>query len=79
MKVYLQFDIPEENDEYQDAMEGSNHRIKFEQIWDKLFRPRHKHGYSNEKIQKLLANKQCQKLMDELELVFKQIAEGQGD
>ena len=46
-KVILEFNLPEEREAFEDATKGSEYKWALEDIWDKVFRPRHKHGYND--------------------------------
>lgn len=73
MKATLEFNLPEEIEEYQDAMNGTKYKIQIDDVWNKIFRPRHKHGYKNEEINNLLESDEAQKLMDLLEEIYLEI------
>ena len=45
MKATLEFDLPQEQDEFEAAVGGQIAREKLDAIWDVLFRPALKHGY----------------------------------
>jgi len=66
MKAYLKFDLPEDSEEYTDAVNGSKYRGQLDAVWDTLFRPYWKHGFNNQTLNKLLEEEKCQLLMDEL-------------
>lgn len=53
-KGKLEFDLPEEREEFEDACKGSTYRYQIEEIWQRVFRPHHKHGYSDSDFQKLI-------------------------
>ena len=46
MKATLSFNLPEEQEEFENAVNGSKYKWKMDDIWDKVFRPAFKHGYS---------------------------------
>lgn len=73
MKVTLEFNLPEDDEEFMMAKNGSIYQAQIEDIWYKVFRPRHKHGYSSEEINKLLEDPKCEKLMDLLEEIYKEV------
>lgn len=64
----MSFRLPEENEAYNDAKNGTKSAIIIEQTWQKLFRPYLKHGYNDEELNKLLQSKNgkliIEKLMD---------------
>ena len=70
MKVTIEFQLPEETEEHLDALKGSIYKYKLEGVWDKLFRPRHKHGYQNERLNTLLKSKQVNEAFDILEQMY---------
>lgn len=73
MKAKLEFDLPEEREEHEDALKGTKYRSQLDDIWDKMFRPRHKHGYNDEKINAIVQSPEGEKLMDYLEEIYKEI------
>lgn len=73
MKVTLEYNLPEEHEEYALAMEGARNKGKLEDLWEQIFRPRHKHGYPNQELHKLINSKNGNKLMDLLEEIYKGI------
>lgn len=48
MKAILQFDLPEETVEHQDALNGTKYKCIIDDIWNEVFRPAMKHGYGTE-------------------------------
>ena len=70
MKVTLEFDSFENAEELEDAMNGSRYKLTLEEMWDKIFRPRHKHGYNDPELNKLLESEECSQLMDKLEKLY---------
>lgn len=72
-KVILQYNLPEEREELKDAQNGTRNQIKLDDIWEQIFRPRHKHGYSDEELTKLVNTKTGEKIMDKLEEIYRQI------
>lgn len=47
---------------------------KWESVWEYLFRPRHKHGYADNRINQLLESDECNELMERLEQIYKDIS-----
>lgn len=45
MKATLTFNLPEDREEFNNALEGCKSKAVIEEIWNKVFRPAHKHGY----------------------------------
>ena len=73
MKVTLEFDGHEEREDYEDALNGSKYKSQVEDVWQHLFRPRHKHGYNDAELNTLLENDCCDKLMDKLEEIYQRM------
>ncbi len=57
MKGILTFNLPQEDEEFQTAQNGIKYKVALEEVWERVFRPLHKHGYGNEKLQKLVDSK----------------------
>ena len=49
----LKFKLPEESEEYRSARLGSKYQIALERIFNEVFRPARKHGYSDKELQTL--------------------------
>lgn len=73
MKAKLEFDLPEEREEHEDALNGTKYKLQLEDIWNKMFRPRHKHGYDDQQINDIVQRPEGEKLMDYLEEIYKEI------
>jgi len=54
MKATLEFNLPEEQEEFEMAQRASEYKDTLEQIWLRVFRPYQKHGYENEELNKLI-------------------------
>jgi hypothetical protein len=54
MKASLNFDLPEEKEAFEAALNGEKALIALHEIRQKIFRPARKSGYSNRKIEELL-------------------------
>ena len=54
MKGTLTFNLPEERDEFETAVNADNYRLALFEISQKVFRPARKHGYPVGLIQELL-------------------------
>jgi hypothetical protein len=50
----LEFNLPEEFDEFQDAQNASKYKCAVEDIYQQVFRPAFKHGYPDEVLQKMV-------------------------
>jgi len=46
-KITMEFNLPEEQQQFDDALNGTKYCIQLEEIWNKVFRPSRKHGYNN--------------------------------
>ena len=44
MKAILNYNLPEEREEFETALNGWKYKLTLDEMWDVLFRPRHKHG-----------------------------------
>ena len=54
MKATLTFTLPDDESEFQAAVDGPKYRAALWEISQRIFRPARKHGYSNTRIQSLL-------------------------
>lgn len=74
-KLKLEFDYYEEKEEFEDALNGTKHRLIIDEIWQEVFRPYYKHGYSNEQIENLIIENEevVEKLMDYLSARYHQV------
>lgn len=68
----LIFRLPEESEAFLDAQRASAYKAAIEDIYQKVFRPMHKHGYVDEKLQSLIeSNEDVREAIDKLrELYF---------
>jgi hypothetical protein len=76
MKGILQFDLPEEKEDFEDAQKAWKYKHTLDQVWEKLFRPAHKHGYSDAELDKLSKTKTGRKLLDKLEEEYRLLMRG---
>ena len=83
MRGVLKFSLPEESEEFEAASKGSYYKSQVDEVWNVFFRPRHKHGYKNARINSLLGMdtakendtsemKACNELLDLLEVLYKE-------
>ena len=72
-KLTLTFTLPEEKNEALVAQHAYAYKHAFEQVWEELFRKRHKHGYGDPAIDKLVDTPHGRELMDKLEELYRQI------
>lgn len=88
-KITMQWDLSKDDsqEEVDDAMNGSKYKDMLDEMWQQLFRPRHKHGYADTGINDLVglqveeeqeteAQKACNALMDKLEVIYHDIMNG---
>lgn len=54
MKATIEFNLPEESEVFESAIRATDYKLALWDISQEIFRPARKHGYSDEKIQKLL-------------------------
>ena len=73
MKVTLKFELPAENDEYQDAINGQKNSIILDEIWNRVFRPYYKHGYADTKLNTLLATKVGAEVLEKLQAIYQEV------
>ena len=55
MKAILEFNLPEDEEEYEITSKATNMSSALFEIKQEIFRPARKHGYSDPEITKLLA------------------------
>lgn len=53
-KASLHFNLPEEREEFETAVKAGDYKLALWEISQEIFRPARKHGYADQKIQKLL-------------------------
>lgn len=53
-KASIHFNLPEESQDFHDAVHAVDYKLALWEISQEIFRPARKHGYPDEKIQKLL-------------------------
>ena len=87
MKATLSFNLPEERDEFETAVNAGKYKAALWEISQRVFRPARKHGYSNPHIQKLLDTADTDdmyevavgtELVSELEKLFYEILQEEG-
>jgi len=54
MKATLSFNLPEERDEFETAVNAGKYRAALQEIAQSVFRPARKHGYADARIQTLV-------------------------
>ena len=70
MKGTLIFNLPAEQEDFEMAQKGWKYKAVLDEIWHNVWRPRHKHGYSEYRINELLEDPKCQELVDILEKLY---------
>jgi hypothetical protein len=73
MKATLEFSLPEDQDEFKNAVDGWKYKSAMDDVWDELFRPRWKHGYSDQTLEDLRKNESVETAIDMLEKMYKEI------
>lgn len=64
--VILAFDRYKEEYELEAALNGGKYKCAVEEIWQEVFRPRHKHGYKNIRLNELIENEQTSNIVEEV-------------
>jgi len=72
-KATLSFSIPEEQDDFNDAMNGWRYKNQIDEIWNTVFRPYYKHGYSDQELNKLLSSPEGGIIIDKLAELYRQV------
>jgi hypothetical protein len=72
-KVTLTYQLPEEREEFELAVNGAKASVKLEDIWNEVFRPHLKHGYSNPELQRLAESKNGRRMMELLIELYNQV------
>lgn len=54
MEGVLKFNLPEEQEDFKDAINGSDWHLKFDEVWEQCFRPYYNHGYSDTRLAALV-------------------------
>jgi len=53
-KAILEFNLPEETEEFECSQNGWKYKNQVEEIWLQVFRPYRKHGYNNKELNKVI-------------------------
>lgn len=56
MKVALEFQLPEEREEYENALNGRRYKSKLIDVGECVFRPARKHGYPDPDLNLFIKN-----------------------
>lgn len=72
MKVIMEFQLPDEQEEFNTASKGADYKLALWDVAQEVFRPARKHGYSEARINDALAlcNEHGEDLIGELEKKF---------
>lgn len=75
MKAILEFTLPEEREEYEDAVNGSKYRYQLNEVWEKVFRPFYKYGYEDEKLNEIFERfgEDSYELIDRLSEIYRSV------
>ena len=82
MKAQLTFELPEDREEFDNAINGSKHKDMIDDIWNLIFRPYQKYGYNSPRINELLgfdaeipteSQRDCLELLHRLEAIYRDI------
>lgn len=71
MKATLEYNLPEEMEQYESSINGAKYKYMVEAIWQNVFRPYHKHGYSDVELNNLLDSECGKYIMNTLEEYYK--------
>jgi len=71
MKAKFEFTLPEENEEFLDAFNGSKYKYVIEEIWNEVFRKNRKHGYNNPKLD----SDEAYEIIEELIKIYLEVTE----
>ncbi len=66
MKAILEFELPEERDEFETAARAASVALALDMVWQRLFRPFSKHGYPEGPIAEALKEADCAALIEAL-------------
>lgn len=73
MKAKLIFTLPEEYEDFEHARKGSSYRDKLDDIWNDIFRPHFKHGYSDPELHAFSESELGGKIMTKLADMYHEI------
>lgn len=66
MKAILEFNLPEDREEYESCIKGQEYYNRIENIWEVCFRPYWKYGFQDKKMNDILETEDGQYLMEKL-------------
>ena len=76
MKAILEFDLPDEKEEFNQATKAGHLVSALDEVKEKIFRPARKHGYNDPTMRELLAklpNGEGEEIIGRLEEMFYEI------
>jgi hypothetical protein len=74
MKGVLEFNLPEEREEFETAQKGVDYKLALETVWNQVFRPYYKHGYTDSDLQKLVeSTPEVGQAIDKLKELYLQV------
>jgi len=76
MNVTINFRVPEEQEEFDDAMHGTKYRAQLDEIWNKIFRPAFGGRYSGrhaDELNLLIDNGSARHVIDMLSDIYREI------
>ena len=73
MKATLEFNLPEENEEFLIAQKGELYHAALSKTYEEVFRPARKHGYRDPVLNRLASTDNGQELVALLEVRFLEI------
>ena len=75
MKVYLEYELPQELPEYELAMNGARTKIALDEVWEKVFRPFYKYGYADEQLNELVKDEKVGQAIELLAKIYHEVLE----
>lgn len=73
MKATLEFNLPEEQEEHELALNGHKYKIAVEEIWNQVFRPYYKHGYDDSELNDLLHTDSGAIIVEKLAEIYRKV------
>ena len=75
-KHIIEFNLPDETSELSTALNATKNELIVEETFFELFRPMHKHGYSNARLQLLIdSDSLVLEAIEILESIYQQLVE----
>lgn len=78
MKATLEFNLPEDQDAFDDAVRAQKMRSALSEVWLQVFRPAFKHGYPDKRIDELMQIPHSHELVERLGQMYHEILEEYG-